>query len=672
MTRTVLILSLAGGMAGPACGQTDARRAVQEPADPGAPQASEYRGATALGLALRRLGPTGRVLMIGAHPDDEDTQLLARLALGEGADVAYLSLTRGEGGQNAIGPDFQEALGIIRTEELLAARRVDGARQFFGREYDYGYSKTADEAFQHWPHDTALADVVRVIRRFRPDVVISVWSGTPRDGHGQHQASGIVAKEAFAAAADSARFSDQLRAGLRPWQAQKLYLGGYFRQDAQSTRYDTGELDPLLGLSYAEVAAISRGRHRSQDMGRPLPRGPRSTAVNLLEDRTRPGAAGREGSIFTGIDTTLSARAAASLGDTATAARLLASYDSAAAAVRATLNPFFPDASVPLLAGAARLLLAADSALPGSPAGQTLRWYVRAELADAAAVLTGAERLVLDASSPVEQVAPGSTLEVTRTVWNGGSRPVTWFVAVDSAITVAAGATASRPLQVRIPTGAGATTEPYYLRRPRQGDIYSWPAGDGVDGLPFDPAMAAPFDLAVAGARVRTELEITHPIVSPTEGESYRPVRVVPVASVELDRAVAVRPLAASSPLTLAARVVAETGQAVAGQLQLVLPPGWSASPAVAPIQLGGGETHAVSFAVTPPAGLGAGSYSIRAVLRDSAGREYDRGFQLIDYPHIPALSALRPGEDPRRGRRRERAANTPRPTCRIHHGRWR
>src|SRR4051794_7351806 len=149
----------------------------------------EYRGATALGLSLRRVGTTKRVLMIGAHPDDEDTQLLAALALGQGADVAYLSLTRGEGGQNAIGSDAQEAMGLLRTEELLAARRLDGAHQFFARAYDYGFSKTADEAFRHWPHDTLLYDVVAVIRKYRPDVIVSVFSGTPRDGHGQHQAA---------------------------------------------------------------------------------------------------------------------------------------------------------------------------------------------------------------------------------------------------------------------------------------------------------------------------------------------------------------------------------------------------------------------------------------------------------------------------------------------------
>src|SRR5215218_2989159 len=173
----------------------------------------EYRGAAAMGLALRRLGTTKRVLMIGAHPDDEDTQLLAGLALEQGADVAYLSLTRGEGGQNGIGPELGEGLGLLRTEELLAARRVDGAQQFFTRAYDFGFSKSADDTFRHWPRDELLRDVVFVIRQYRPDIIVTVFSGTPRDGHGHHQVSAILAREAFDAAGDGSRFEGT----GRPW-----------------------------------------------------------------------------------------------------------------------------------------------------------------------------------------------------------------------------------------------------------------------------------------------------------------------------------------------------------------------------------------------------------------------------------------------------------------------
>ena len=170
------------------------------------------QGAVAISDLSSALGTTGRVLMIGAHPDDEDTGLLGWLARGARLDAAYLSLTRGDGGQNAIGNELGEALGVIRTEELLAARRTDGARQFFTRAYEFGFSKTAAETYKHWPKDSVFGDVVRIVRAFRPHLIIAVFSGTPRDGHGHHQVSGMLAKEAYDASMDTVRFPV---AGLR-------------------------------------------------------------------------------------------------------------------------------------------------------------------------------------------------------------------------------------------------------------------------------------------------------------------------------------------------------------------------------------------------------------------------------------------------------------------------
>ncbi|HEU4884492.1 MAG TPA: PIG-L family deacetylase, partial [Longimicrobium sp.] len=256
--------------------------------------AGEYRGAAALGLQLRRLGTTKRVLMIGAHPDDEDTQLLAYFALEEGAEVAYLSLTRGEGGQNGIGPELGEGLGLLRTEELLAARRVDGAQQFFTRAYDFGFSKSADEAFRHWPREELLTDVVGVIRQFRPDIIITVFSGTPRDGHGHHQVSAILAREAFAAAADTV--------GGIPWRTARLYQSLRGGEEGATVRVPIGNLDPLIGRSPFQLAMASRSRHRSQDMGRPELPGPRwGTLRRVLPE----GATGPEPSIWVGLDTTV-------------------------------------------------------------------------------------------------------------------------------------------------------------------------------------------------------------------------------------------------------------------------------------------------------------------------------------------------------------------------------
>src|SRR5262249_18613686 len=186
------------------------------------------QGGTGLGLALRRLPITARVLYVTAHPDDENNAVLVGLSRGLGVRTALLTLTRGDGGQNLIGPELGEALGVLRTEELAAARGIDGARQFFTRAFDFGFSKTSEETLRIWPRDSVLKDMVRVIRRFRPQVIVSVWTGTPTDGHGHHQASGILAREAFHAAGDSTRFPELRREGLLPWQPSKYYLSSRF------------------------------------------------------------------------------------------------------------------------------------------------------------------------------------------------------------------------------------------------------------------------------------------------------------------------------------------------------------------------------------------------------------------------------------------------------------
>src|SRR5205085_6555963 len=217
-------------------------------------------------LALRRLGVAGSVLYVGAHPDDENTALLAYLARERGVHTAYLSLTRGDGGQNLLGDEKGELLGLIRTQELLAARRIDGGEQFFTRALDFGFSKGPQETMAIWGHDTILADVVWAIRRFQPDVVITRFPTTGEGGHGHHTASAILAVEAFKAAGDPSRFPEQLKY-VRPWQPKRLFwnhfsFGAPIKPDdpsvAKSLRLDLGTFNPVLGRSYGEIAAESR------------------------------------------------------------------------------------------------------------------------------------------------------------------------------------------------------------------------------------------------------------------------------------------------------------------------------------------------------------------------------------------------------------------------------
>lgn len=243
-----------------------------------------------------------RVLWIAAHPDDEDTQLIAWLARGRRVETAYLSLTRGDGGQNLIGNELGEALGVIRTEELLAARRIDGAHQYFARGYDFGFSKTADETRKHWPQDSLLNDVVTVMRAFRPHIVITTFSGTPRDGHGQHQISAIVARGAYNLAADTVRFP--VATFGRPWTPLKFYRLARFSPQDRTIAINVGEYDPYLGLSYQEIAADSRSQHKSQGEGTLRRKGVVWDYLTREDSRVPAPAAKDEQSIFAGLDTT--------------------------------------------------------------------------------------------------------------------------------------------------------------------------------------------------------------------------------------------------------------------------------------------------------------------------------------------------------------------------------
>ena len=249
-----------------------------------------------------------RVLLIGAHPDDEDTNLIAWLQRGGRAETAYLSLTRGDGGQNLIGDELGEALGIIRTEELLAARRVDGAHQFFTRAFDFGFSKSAEETYAHWPRDSVLNDVVTVVRSWRPHVIITMFSGTPRDGHGHHQVSALLGREAYAVAGDTVRFPVS-RFGAA-WTPLKLYQTARFQPDSATITINVGEYNEDLRRSYAEIAGESRSQHKSQGFGAAQRKGVVWNYVQRKSSRVNEGTPAKsERSIFDGIRESAPSRA---------------------------------------------------------------------------------------------------------------------------------------------------------------------------------------------------------------------------------------------------------------------------------------------------------------------------------------------------------------------------
>ena len=270
---------------------------------------------------LRRLQTTGRLMQVDAHPDDEDGGMLTLEARGKGVSTLLMTLTRGEGGQNKLGSNLFDVLGVVRTLELLASDRYYGVEQRFSRVADFGYSKTPEETFQKWQgHDIALADMVRVIRTFRPDVLVARFSGTDRDGHGHHQASAILTKEAFRAAADPKRFPEQIAQGLQPWQPKKLYIGnvcgfGAMTCDAANytVRLNTGVEDPVLGTSYIQFAMKGLRHQLSQGSGSwTVEPGDRFTYYKLVDSvvDSPKDKDGHEQDFFDGIDTTLPGLAA--------------------------------------------------------------------------------------------------------------------------------------------------------------------------------------------------------------------------------------------------------------------------------------------------------------------------------------------------------------------------
>ncbi len=571
-------------------------------------------GASARREAVARAGVLGSVLMIGAHPDDEHNATLAWLARGRLVRTAYLSLTRGEGGQNLIGPELGPMLGVIRTQELLAARGIDGAEQYFTRAIDFGYSKSADETLAKWGREEVLGDIVRVIRNFRPDVVILCFSGLGRDGHGHHQASAILGKEAFAAAADPKRFPEQL-AHVGPWQAKRLVWNVYGGAAQADYRIEAGDWNSVLGYSYGELAGLSRSMHRTQGMGSAQRRGPvMLTLVNV---------AGERGSdLFGGIDTTWNRVAGG-----AEVGRLLAE------ALR-NLDDEHPERALPqLLAARARASVLKDP------------WaaFKLHEIDEAAALCAG---LWLDASADRWDVVPGSRVSVTATALKQApvtaalvSETMQWGAAADTNREEGPLET-GRPLARQFVHDVAATepfSGPYWLAKPAREGAYVIP-DQGLIGMAETPPVAT------VRFRVRFgegEIEITRPVlyryVDRSRGELTRPVVVIPAATLRWTDPALVFP--GDKPRTV--RLVLKANSAVSGEVRLDVPASWKVQPASRPFQASqAGQEMPLAFDITPAAG--AQRVTIRAIAV-SGGREVSSAMDVIEYPHFPAQVVLRP-----------------------------
>ena len=635
-------------------------------------------------LLLRQLDGVKRVLMVGAHPDDEDSALLATMARGMGVETAYLSLTRGDGGQNLIGPELSEGLGIVRTGELVAARAIDGGRQFFTRALDYGFSKSAEEAFSHWPREALLSDIVWVVRSFRPHVIVSVFSGTPADGHGHHQVAGILAPEAFVAAGDPSRFPEQL-AFVQPWQPTKLFRRT--RRDPAGTPLtvvQTGVFDPLLGRSWYQVAMEGRSRHRSQDMGAAQPLGPRTSNLVLLESTSAvvPGSG-----LFAGVDTALTdLTAGLDPRERATADEQVRAYRDAIHQAEASLGVSDPGQAVPHFARALRALEELGGMAGGASTGE-LALTVGSHTARAREALLSAASIVVEAVTGDAQLVPGSETTATIRVWNGGRFAVTraqpelmlpdgWTATAIPAVVpqgrrgrapivqgrspdevarggaINPGEVAAWSFRIGVPANA-PSTDPYFMRQPREGDLYRWPDDPAVRGLP----MGAP--LIQGGVSLQVEMAGGEPpVVASSVGEAlfvgvdqasgeYRePVLVVPALSVSIEQETMAWPIADTEPREVAVLLRGEVEEGLQGSVRLEAPPGWTVEPASIPFAVEGrGSVMSAAFQVRSPEGGAAGRVALRAVAEGSGGGNWDQEVRIIEYPHIRRAVYVTPAE---------------------------
>jgi LmbE family N-acetylglucosaminyl deacetylase len=593
---------------------------------------------------LRKLGAHRRVLIIGAHPDDEDTELITLVSQGMGGEAAYLSLSRGEGGQNLIGPDLGIGLGLVRSQELCAARRLDGGRQYFTRAFDFGYTRSLEEAFRDWPKEILLEDAVRIVRRFRPQILVSVFSGTPRDGHGQHQAAGVTAREAYRVAGEPAALPSLAAEGLTPWQPQAMYREVYFSPKDATIVLPTGGTDPLTGRSYYQIAMASRSLHRSQDMGRLQEPGPNETRVAWIA-----GGSGVEATnLFSGIDTRLRA-IADEVPDASRRASIVPHLDRAAALTAdARKRLSTPDlaGTAAMIADALRELRAARALVRPDDGGTGMLLDEKIALAEGA--LAAAAGVTLDVVAEREVSSPGDILPVAVSVWNSGATPVSvervalvspdgWGVpAAGPGRRVAGGTLEEWKLSVTLPADIRPTV-PYFLERPLRGDLYDWSTTPPtVRGEPFQPAaLTARVALVIAGVEVDLTRDASFRLRDEAIGEVRRPVRAAPAVEVAAEPDRLVWPLP-DGQKRLEVTLTSNAEGPLKGHVVVEAPPGWP-TPAPAPFALTHrGERQFLEIALAAPADMKPERVNAKVTAVTEDGRKADLGIRVIDYGYIP------------------------------------
>jgi LmbE family N-acetylglucosaminyl deacetylase len=569
---------------------------------------------------MHRFREMGSVLYLAAHPDDENTELITYLSRGRGYRTAYLSITRGDGGQNELGRDFDSSLGVLRTQELLAARRLDGGRQFFTRAVDFGYSKSPEETLLFWNHDAVLADVVRVIRQFRPDVIVTRFPVPPGSGgHGHHTASAMLAVEAFKIAGDPRAFPEQMAEGLAPWQPRRILWNSFnfgnrpLPLTGPSFQLDIAGVDPVSGESFGAIAARSRAMHKTQGLGGFTSRvGGGPNVQNFLLLAGEPAAK----DLLDGIDGTWN-RIPGGAEIARLADALIAGYNSAD-----------PSASVPAL-------LELRTRLAGFPPDA----IVTEKLGDLDRLLQSCLGLTAETFVTHADVVPGETFQLHHAVSIHSTVPVKWLgarypgskpLASGDAVTLAPDKTEQRDTPATLSKEA-PLSQPYWLREVQSAGLYTVSESRLIGRPENPPAFPVEQIFEVGGKTLVVSANPVQPVAASTAAGAQLPLVVVGPVSLAWTRPLELLAPGATKSVTL---VLTAARNDVGGTLDVEAPAGWRIAPASRAFHLGSaGEQTQFTFELTAPALPGDGRVTVRATV---GGRHYHRGRVELRYAHLP------------------------------------